>query len=460
MLSLQSNQVDNQLAIVLERIEEIMASIQNENSGIPLQTIKTFRLSLTNVCTGSDIISWLMNHLSIKNREEAIHLAKMMACYGYIFTVPDCKLIVKDDTTYHRFQNQYLWPSAHNEITQLNYAVYLCKRMISNKNRSQLDEWELETFTKLQNNLRSRWDLIVMEAEAKYKVEKKNEKAQKRIHETQERAFWNLYRPPPGSNHVLEADIKKVQMDEHGFGSRHVRARVSLQLAAAKMSEDALNHALDDAMRKVDDIRQLLHKQRIKSSTAAERLVQKSTQYESYDPLIVPPTPSNPWITEDTSFWMDNTKKAVPPQKQVRRWLFSLNDLLRDGQGTMFFLKYLEKEFSAENLRFWLTVEEFKFCPLSSIEDTAKQISKEYIGNNALHPINVDQRAVELVNEKMKSPNHFTFDPAQDQIYTLMRTDSYKRFLKSEQYQALSNGTPQSKRGIVDAIKGWRSPNK
>jgi len=169
MLSLQSNQVDNQLAIVLERIEEIMASIQNENSGIPLQTIKTFRLSLTNVCTGSDIISWLMNHLSIKNREEAIHLAKMMACYGYIFTVPDCKLIVKDDTTYHRFQNQYLWPSAHNEITQLNYAVYLCKRMISNKNRSQLDEWELETFTKLQNNLRSRWDLIVMEAEAKYK---------------------------------------------------------------------------------------------------------------------------------------------------------------------------------------------------------------------------------------------------------------------------------------------------
>ena len=26
--------------------------------------------------------------------------------------------------------------------------------------------------------------------------------------------------------------------------------------------------------------------------------------------------------------------------------------------------------------RFWLTVEEFKFCPLSSIEETAKQIHK------------------------------------------------------------------------------------
>ena len=39
--------------------------------------------------------------------------------------------------------------------------------------------------------------------------------------------------------------------------------------------------------------------------------------------------------------------------------------------------------------------------------------NRDYIGNNATHPINVDSRAVELVNERMKSPNHFTFDPAQ-----------------------------------------------
>ena len=40
-------------------------------------------------------------------------------------------------------------------------------------------------------------------------------------------------------------------------------------------------------------------------------------------------------------------------------------------------------------------------------------IHRDYIGNNAVYPINVDQRAVELVNERMLAPNHSTFDPAQ-----------------------------------------------
>ncbi len=35
---------------------------------------------------------------------EAVSLAKMIANHGYIFTLPDCKLTVKDDGTYHRLQ--------------------------------------------------------------------------------------------------------------------------------------------------------------------------------------------------------------------------------------------------------------------------------------------------------------------------------------------------------------------
>ncbi|XP_065052085.1 regulator of G-protein signaling 7-like isoform X2 [Rhopilema esculentum] len=447
MANIPASQVDSQLAIALEKIEEVVVAMLSETSGVPLQTIKSFRTVLTNVCSGADLISWLMKHLRIYSREEALCLARTIASHGYIHTVPDCKLTAKDDATSHRFQNQYFWPSACNEVTVHNYAVYLCKRMISNKSRLQLDEWELEVFTKLRRQLEKRWDLIYMEADAKYKVEKKKDKAQKRINETQERAFWNLHRPPPGAKNVLEADIKKVRMDENGFGPRHGKARVSLQLAAAKMSEDALNHALDDAMRKVDDIRQLFLKQRIKSSSAAESLIKKTSQYATYDPLLTTPTPSNPWISDDNAFWQDNNKKAVPPQKQVRRWCFSLDDLLSDPQGTMIFLKYLEKEFSAENLRFWLAVEEFKYCPLSSINSTAKEILRDYIGNNAVYPINVDQRAVELVNERMLAPNHSTFDPAQNQIYTLMKTDTYKRFLKSENYLSLLRDTPQSRRG-------------
>lgn len=39
----------------------------------------------------------------------------------------------------------------------------------------------------------------------------------------------------------------------------------------------------------------------------------------------------------------------------------------------------------------------------------------------------------------MQTPGRDTFDHAQDHIYQLMRNDSYKRFLKSEQYKELLN---------------------
>ena len=37
--------------------------------------------------------------------------------------------------------------------------------------------------------------------------------------------------------------------------------------------------------------------------------------------------------------------------KRVRRWAFSLNELLRDPIGRDQFVKFLDKEYSGENLR-------------------------------------------------------------------------------------------------------------
>jgi hypothetical protein len=39
------------------------------------------------------------------------------------------------------------------------------------------------------------------------------------------------------------------------------------------------------------------------------------------------------------------------PCRRVRRWAFSLKELLKDGAGREQFIKFLEKEFSAENLK-------------------------------------------------------------------------------------------------------------
>ena len=41
------------------------------------------------------------------------------------------------------------------------------------------------------------------------------------------------------------------------------------------------------------------------------------------------------------------------PQRRVRRWGFSIHELLKDPSGKELFRRFLEREFSSENLRFY-----------------------------------------------------------------------------------------------------------
>lgn len=47
----------------------------------------------------------------------------------------------------------------------------------------------------------------------------------------------------------------------------------------------------------------------------------------------------------------------------MRKWAISLEDLMGDPLGLQEFLNYLKKEYSHENLRFWMAVQELKFGP-------------------------------------------------------------------------------------------------
>lgn len=48
------------------------------------------------------------------------------------------------------------------------------------------------------------------------------------------------------------------------------------------------------------------------------------------------------------------------PCKRVKKWGYSLKDLLKDPAGKEQFIKFLEKEFSVENLKFWEAVQQLK----------------------------------------------------------------------------------------------------
>lgn len=54
-----------------------------------------------------------------------------------------------------------------------------------------------------------------------------------------------------------------------------------------------------------------LTRTRIKVSAAIENFKSYYQTYEEYDPMITQPQPSNPWITDDQTFWQFNSPLLV-----------------------------------------------------------------------------------------------------------------------------------------------------
>lgn len=61
----------------------------------------------------------------------------------------------------------------------------------------------------------------------------------------------------------------------------------------------------------------------------------------------------NPWISDNPEYWNTEVRPKFLPIRRIKRWSFSIHELLKDPIGLDEFQRWLEKEFSAENLRFW-----------------------------------------------------------------------------------------------------------
>lgn len=64
----------------------------------------------------------------------------------------------------------------------------------------------------------------------------------------------------------------------------------------------------------------------------------------------------------------------TPTERRVKKWSFCLEELLRDAAGLHEFDMFLEKEFSSENICFWLAVESLKAMPQSKVKARAQEI--------------------------------------------------------------------------------------
>ena len=88
----------------------------------------------------------------------------------------------------------------------------------------------------------------------------------------------------------------------------------------------------------------------------ADSLIDYTDTFTDFDPVLSPVGPSNPWITDDQTFWLLNQPMQVsssgsmeklllnhavltfcrvenPTENRVRKWKISLEDLVTDPQG-------------------------------------------------------------------------------------------------------------------------------
>ncbi|XP_038122584.1 regulator of G-protein signaling 7 [Culex quinquefasciatus] len=420
--------------LVYKKMEAIIEKMQAEGSGVSVRTVKAFMSKVPSVFTGADLVAWISQNLSVDDVTEALHLAHLLASHGYLFPIDDHQLTVKNDGTFYRFQTPYFWPSNFWEPENTDYAIYLCKRTMQNKTRLELADYEAENLAKLQKMFSRKWEFIFMQAEAQSKVDKKRDKLERKVLDSQERAFWDVHRPIPGCVNTTEVDIKKAYR------------RGASSLGSGSAGTAANSNPAETMAKTINLLKQKLERRTIKVSKVAESYNAYYEQYSEFDYFLTVPDYPNPWQSDSTELWDTEKQGKDIPMKRVKRWGFSLRELLNDPIGREQFTKFLDKEFSGENLKFWEAIQNMKTLPQSKIKEAATDIWNEYLTPDAPCPVNIDAKSMDLAREFFKEgsttgPSRWCFDVAADHVFYLMKSDSYSRYLRSDMYKEYLNGS-------------------
>ncbi|XP_069365703.1 uncharacterized protein [Maniola hyperantus] len=422
--------------LAFDKMEALIKEMQDPETGVPVRSQKLFLSFIPSAFTGYDLVEWLMERFNLDEttngelRVEAINLGNQLCQYGYFFPVNDSKnLVLKDDSSLYRFQSPYYWPWQGPRVAgagtcaptvgpdNVEYAIYLVKRTLRNKQRHGLEEYEQEALANLKKNLAAKWDFITMQAEEQVRLAKERKKGDKIVSDSQERAYWRVARPPPGVPSALEPCPVPVR-------TRQPKPK---------------KRTIEQVTREIEHLKASLDRTRVKTSIALEALMAYSETFAPYDAWLTPPQPSNPWITEDTLFWQINSPIVeVPSEKRVQRWALSIEELVSDPTGLQEFTSFLRKEYSHENIRFWLAVMDLRRSSTKQIPKKLEDIYEEFLKPGAPCEINIDGATAERVAEGIRSGSRYALDHAADHVYgLLLKKDCYPRFIRSDHFQRL-----------------------
>lgn len=154
-----------------------------------------------------------------------------------------------------------------------------------------------------------------------------------------------------GSLRVMQSlDDKSVQSMSH---QHHPSLKGTKSVCGQTLDEIGQRENIGELERQVEALRLRLDGRQggVKMSKVSQSYLSYFKQWAEYDPFISQAMPSNPWISDSTELWDLERQTKDVHCRRVRRWAFSLKELLNDPAGREQFHKFLEKEFSAENLK-------------------------------------------------------------------------------------------------------------
>uniref|UniRef100_A0A669CQF0 Regulator of G protein signaling 9b n=1 Tax=Oreochromis niloticus TaxID=8128 RepID=A0A669CQF0_ORENI len=375
--------------------EKVVLEMQDPATGVKLQPQRLVITTIPHAITGEDIVAWLQICLFYS---EARSFGSMLVALGYIYPIQDHKrLVVKPDASLYRFQTPYFWPTQQWPVEDTDYAIYLAKRNIRKKGILELHEQE--QYNRLHKWMNHKWDFIVMQAKEQYRAAKERKKPDRVVFDCQERAYWVVHRPPPGTVSAMDYGLERlIDPNAHEVTGDYFPSVWSMVTCFS------------------------LHC----------RLVKYCATYKGHDPFLSKCLPSNPWLTDDVTYWALNMPNVeIPTKMRVERWTFSFGELLSDPRGRDDFRLFLKKEFSGENLAFWEGCEDLKWGTAATMKEKAEQIYKTFLARGAPRWINIDGKTMEITVKGLKHPHRYVLDAAQTHIYMLMKKDSYGRYLKS-----------------------------
>ncbi|KAM5132605.1 regulator of G-protein signaling 10 [Mantella aurantiaca] len=135
----------------------------------------------------------------------------------------------------------------------------------------------------------------------------------------------------------------------------------------------------------------------------------------------------------------DETNVQDEVLKGTQKWSSSLDSLLEDPHGVEAFKDFLKREYSEENLLFWLACEDFKRTEeRDQMQKKAQHIYNTFLSSKASSQVNVEGQS-RIGEQILKEPHPLMFEKLQEQIFNLMKYDSYSRFLKSEKFHKLQS---------------------